>query len=206
MLSRDSLSYAFYVIVHPLDGFWDLKREKRGSVGAAILFVVLTIVTLAIEKLNTAFLFNPNRLSEVNVMVDIITVTLIFTLWCVANWCTTSLMDGKGRMCDIVTAMGYALVPIVVLRLPMVLLSHVITQEEGAFYYIIGFISYAWAGLLVFIGTMMTHEYSLGKNIFTCLITIVGMGIILFIGLMFFNVISEMIAFVSTIYKELRFR
>lgn len=206
MLSRDTLSYAFYVIFHPLDGFWDLKREKRGSVGAAILFVILTIVTLAIEKLNTAFLFNPNRLSEVNVMVDIITVTLIFTLWCVANWCTTSLMDGKGKMCDIVTAMGYALVPIILLRLPMVLLSHVITQEEGAFYYIIGFISYAWAGILVFIGTMMTHEYTLGKNIFTCLITIVGMGIILFIGLMFFHVISEMIAFVSTIYKEIRFR
>ncbi len=206
MLRRETLSYAFYVIFHPLDGFWDLKREKRGSVGAALLFVVLTIITLAVEKLNTAFMFNPNRLSEVNVLVEIITVTLVFTLWCVANWCTTSLMDGKGRMKDIITAMGYALVPIVLLRLPMVLLSHVITLEEGTFYYIIGFISYAWTGILVFIGTMMTHEYTLGKTIFTCLITIVGMAIILFIGLMFFHVISEIIVFVSTIYKEIRFR
>lgn len=206
MLCREKINYAFYLIFHPLDGFWDLKRENRGSVKAALLFVVLTIVTLAVEKLNTAFLFNPNRLSEINVLVDVITVTLVFGLWCVANWCTTSLMDGKGRMVDIITAMGYALVPIVLLRLPMVFLSHVITLEEGTFYYIIGFVSYFWTGILVFLGTMMTHEYTLGKTIFTCVITVVGMGIILFIGLLFFNVISEIITFVSTIYKELMFR
>ncbi len=206
MLHGESIKYVFYVIFHPLDGFWDLKREKRGSLQASMIFLFLTILTLALEKLGTAFLFNGNRLSEVNILVDVITVLLVFTLWCVANWCTTSLMDGKGKMKDIVIAMGYALFPIVLIRLPMVLLSHAITMEEGAFYYMFGFIAYAWAGILVFLGTMMTHEYSLGKTIFTCMITVVGMGIILFIGLLFFNVISEIIVFISTIYREIRFR
>ena len=196
----------FHVIFHPLDGFWDLKRERRGSLQASLLFVFLTIATLALEKLDTAFLFNENRLSQVNVLVDVITVLLVFTLWCVANWCTTSLMDGKGRMRDIVIAMGYALFPIVLIRLPLVLVSHVIILDEGAFYYMFGFIAYAWAAGLVFAGTMMTHEYTLGKTVFTCVITVIGMGIILFIGLLFFNVISEILKFVSTVYKELRFR
>lgn len=206
MLYGETLKYVFYLIFHPLDGFWDLKREKRGSLAASMTFVALTILTLGIEKLNTAFLFNPNRISEVNVLVDIITVLLVFVLWCVANWCTTSLMDGKGRMKDIFIAMGYALFPIVLIRLPMVFLSHVITGEEGAFYYVFGFIAYAWTAWLIFTGTMMTHEYSLGKTVFTCIITVIGMGIILFIGLLFFHVISEIMVFVSTIYKEIRFR
>ena len=30
-----SLKYALYVITHPLDGFWDLTHEKRGSIAAA---------------------------------------------------------------------------------------------------------------------------------------------------------------------------
>ena len=196
----------FHVIFHPLDGFWDLKRERRGSLQASLLFVLLTILTLAMEKLETAFLFNDNQLSQVNVLVDVITVLLVFTLWCVANWCTTSLMDGKGRMKDIIIAMGYALFPIVLIRLPLVLVSHVIILDEGAFYYIFGFIAYAWAAVLVFAGTMMTHEYTLGKTIITCVITVIGMGIILFIGLLFFNVISEILTFISTVYKELRFR
>ncbi|MCM1058065.1 MAG: YIP1 family protein [Firmicutes bacterium] len=206
MLYGKSLRYVFHVIFHPADGFWDLKREKRGSLAASLTFLALTVVTLALEKLETAFLFNPNRLSRVNVMVDALTLLLVFGLWCVANWCTTSLMDGKGRMKDIVIAMGYALFPVVLIRLPLVLVSYCITAEEGAFYYVFGVIAYIWTAMLVFAGTMMTHEYSFGKTVFTCLITVLGMGILMFIGLLFFNVISEIIVFLTTLYKEMWFR
>ena len=109
-------------------------------------------------------------------------------------------------MQDIVIAMGYALFPIILIRLPLVLMSHMITANEGSFYYVFGVISYLWAGLLVFLGTMITHQYSVKKTIFTCIITIVGMGILLFIGLLFFSVIQQMLTFVLTIYKEIRFR
>lgn len=206
MLYVKTIKYVFHVIFHPFDGFWDLKFEKKGSIYAAISFVILTIATLTIEKQNTGFLFNQNRLSELNVIVDIITVLLLYVLWCVANWCTTSLMDGKGRMIDILIAVGYSTFPIILIRLPLVLFSHMITSNEGSFYYVFGTISYLWFIFLLFIGTMITHQYSVSKTIVTCIITVVGMGIIMFIGLLFFNVIQEMITFVTTIYKELRFR
>ncbi|MBQ3891615.1 MAG: YIP1 family protein, partial [Lachnospiraceae bacterium] len=202
----ETLKYVFHVIFHPFDGFWDLKHEKKGSVPAALTFVVLTIITLAIEKQDTAFLFNKNKLSELNVLVDIITVALVFILWCVANWCTTSLMDGKGKMVEIVTAIGYAVFPIPLIRLPLVFLSHLVTMDEGAFIKVFGILSLIWAGMLVFFATSVIHEYSIKKTVVTVLITILGMGILMFIGLLFFNVIEQMINFVLTIYKEIRFR
>ncbi len=206
MLYVETIKYGFYVITHPLDGFWGIRRENKGSLAAAFTFVVLTILTLTIEKQNTGFLFNMNRLSDLNVVVDIITVLLVYVLWCVANWCTTSLMDGKGRMKDILTAIGYALLPIILIRLPMVLMSHMITADEGTFYYVLGTISYLWSGLLIFLGTMTIHQYSITKTIVTCVITVVAMGILMFIGLLFFSVIQQMLTFVMTIYRELRFR
>lgn len=202
----EKVKYGFYVMTHPFDGFWGIRREEKGSVAVAIAFVVLTILTLTIEKQSTGFLFNQNRLSDLNVLVDIITVAMVYVLWCVANWCTTSLMEGKGRMQDILTAVGYSLLPIIIIRLPMVLMSHAITTNEGSFYYVLGTISYLWAGFLIFTGTMVIHQYSVGKTVTTCIITIVGMGIIMFIGLLFFNVIQQMMTFATTIYKELRFR
>ena len=206
MLYGKTLKYGFYVITHPFDGFWGLRRENKGSIAAAFTFVILTILTFTIEKQNTGFLFNLNRLSELNVVVDIITVLLIYVLWCVANWCTTSLMEGKGRMQDILIAVGYSLLPIILIRLPMVAMSHMITTNEGSFYYVLGVISYLWAGFLIFTGTMVIHQYSVGKTIVTCAITVLGMAILMFIGLLFFNVIQQMITFVVTIYRELRFR
>lgn len=201
-----TIKYAFHVIFHPFDGFWDLKREHRGSLAAALTFVVLTILTLTLEKQKTAFLFNPYRLEEINVVVDIVTVLLLYILWCVANWCLTSLMDGEGKLVDIAIATGYALFPIILLRLPMILFSYMLTSSEGSFYDVIGVVSYLWAGALIILGTMITHQYSVKKTLLTCICTIVGMGIIMFIGLLFFNVIQQMITFVSIIYEEIRFR
>lgn len=202
----NSLKYSLYVITHPFDGFWDLKREKRGSLGAAVTILVLVILTSIIKKQNTSFLFNYNRLDKLNVLVDIITVFLVYVLWCVANWCLTSLMDGEGKMTDIMIATAYSLVPIVLINLPLVPVSYVITAEEGTFYTVFTVISFLWAGILLLFGTMVTHQYSMKKTILTILCTIVGMAIILFIGLLFFSVIQRIINFIVTIYQELRFR
>lgn len=201
-----TLKYAFHVIFHPVDGFWDLKREKKGSLSAAFTIVLLTILTLTLEKQKTGFLFNTYRLEYINVVVDIMTVMLLYVLWSVSGWCLTSLMDGEGTFRDILIATGYAFFPIPLIRLPLILVSHVLTQSEGEFYTIFGTFCYIWVGFLIFMGTLVTHQYSVKKTILTCLLTAVGMGIILFIGLLFFNVIQQMLTFVTTIYREIRFR
>ncbi len=201
-----ALRYAFYVVVHPFDGFWDLKREHRGSLTAAGVIVILTILTLNAEKQNTGFLFNVYRIEYINVVVDIVTVLLLYLLWGVSNWCLTSLMDGEGKMRDIMIATGYALFPLVLIRVPMIFFSHMITSSEGSFYYLLSTVSYLWTGALVIFATMVTHQYTLRKTVLTCILTVVGMGIIMFISLLLFSVFQQMVSFAGTIYTEVRFR
>lgn len=201
-----SLKYGLYVIFHPFDGFWDLKRENRGTISAALTFVVATIFMLVVQKQNTAFLFNQNRLEYIDVTVDIITVGLLYILWVVSNWCLTSLMDGEGKMKDIAVFTGYSLLPMFLIQFPLIGISHLITVEEGTFYYVFTVLSYLWTAALLLLGMMVTHQYSMKKTILTTILTIVGMGILMFIGLLFFSVIQQMVTFVITIYKEVRFR
>ena len=201
-----SLKYGLYLIFHPFDGFWDLKREKKGTISAALTFVVATIFMMVVQKQNTAFLFNENRLEYIDVLVDIITVGMLYILWVVSNWCLTSLMDGEGKMKDIAIFTGYSLLPMFLIQFPLIGVSHMITVEEGTFYYVFTVISYIWVVALLLIGMSVTHQYSMKKTILTTILTIVGMGIILFIGLLFFSVIQQIVTFVITIYKEVRFR
>ena len=63
-----------------------------------------------------------------------------------------------------------------------------------------------WAITLLILGTGVIHEYSFGKTIFTTLATIVGIGIVIFVGLLFFHVIDMMFNFVREMYVELTFR
>ena len=56
-----SLRYSLYVIFHPFDGFWDLSREKRGSLGAANIIVFLVLLVRLLSMQFTPFLFMSRR-------------------------------------------------------------------------------------------------------------------------------------------------
>lgn len=201
-----ALKYSFHVIFHPFDGFWDLKHEKRGNVKAALIIVALVVMSYVLRERYTGFLFNFNNTLEVNIVTEITSVVLLFVLWTVSNWCLTTLMDGKGSFRDIVIATGYALTPLIIINLPLIIYSRFITIEEGAFYYFFLSLSVFWSGALVILGTMITHEYTMGKTLLTLPCIIIGMGLMIFIGLLFFSVIQKMIGVIYVIYKELVFR
>ncbi|HZK34173.1 MAG TPA: YIP1 family protein [Bacillota bacterium] len=200
------LRYVFYLIFHPFDGFWDLKHEKKGNLGSAFVIVALLSITFILRRQATGFLFNTVNLLELNIMVEIISVVLPFTLWCIANWSLTTLLDGEGSLRDIVITSAYALTPLVIINLPLILVSNVITLDEGAFYFFFIGLSTVWAAMLMIVGTSVTHQYSMAKTLVCTVCIIIGMGLIIFIGLLFFSLIQQVVSFIATIYKEISLR
>lgn len=202
----DGLNYAFYLIFHPFDGFYDLKHERRGNAkSATVIFAMLTIVEIMRRQL-TGFVFNRYNPLRLNVLSVVLSTLLPYLIWILANWCLTTLMDGKGNMKDIYTATGYALFPQVLIQIVLIPLSHIMTEEQMAFYTFFAVVSMVWSYGLLFFGMMVTHDYSLGKNAAVTAFTFVGMGLILFIGLLVFHLSGQMVNFVQAVVKEVQFR
>jgi tetratricopeptide (TPR) repeat protein len=166
--------YGFYVMMHPFDGFWDLKHEKRGSVRGALCIVALTILSIVYQNVGSAYLFG-NQGGRVDVFGPVITVVLVLALWCIANWCLTTLFDGEGNLKDIFIATSYALVPIPLITFPATLATNICSLSEAEFVTLALGIAYVWTGMLIFFGSMTTHGYSMGRNIAICFFTIIGM-------------------------------
>ena len=55
----EELLYTCHLVFHPFDGFWDLKHEKRGSVRASIVFIVVTILAFYYQSIGQGYLLNP---------------------------------------------------------------------------------------------------------------------------------------------------
>ncbi|MCU9612638.1 YIP1 family protein [Caldibacillus lycopersici] len=201
-----TLRYSLYVIFHPFDGFWDLKREKRGSLSAALTITGILILTYVIRRQYTAFLFNTNDIKELNLILEIISVLLPFLLWCISNWCLTTLADGEGTFKDIVIATSYSLTPLVIINLPLIPLSYLFNLEEASMYYFFLTLSIIWTvGLMIF-STMITHQYTMKKTLLTIVGILIGMAVMIFIGLLFTSIIQQIIGFFYIIYKEIVFR
>ena len=201
----EELAYGFYVILHPFDGFWDLKHEKRGSVRASIVFIAATILAFFYQSIGQGYLMNPEGKYE-SIWVQIIGVLVPLFLFIVANWCLTTLFEGEGSFKDIFIACSYSLVPVPLLLIPVTLLSNVCTNAEIDIISFISTVSFIWLGLLVFFGTQVTHDYAMGKNIITILGTLVGMVFIMFLAILFSTLVAKMVSLITNIVTEIRYR
>lgn len=201
-----SLRYSLHLLAHPGEGFWELKYEQRGNLSAAIIIVVLAVFALIIHRQYTGFVFNKNDLARVNLLMEMLGVVIPFVLWCGVNWALTTLMEGKGTFKEIVIASAYSLVPLILVLIPLTLLSRGLRSEEGGLYAAGVVLALGWTALMMFVGTMITHEYSLVKTVGTCILIIAGIGVVLFIGLLFSTVINHMIVFIINLYSEAVFR
>jgi len=202
---KEELLYAFHVIFHPFDGFWDLKHELRGSVRAGTFYFLLIVVSMFYQSIGTSYIASGSK--EVGtILTSFISVAVPLALWVVANWCLTTLFDGEGSLKDIYVATTYALVPLVLTIVPATLLSNVLVAAEMNFVSVIIGIGFAWAGMLIFFGMMVTHDYTLFKSIVTSIGTIVGMAFIMFVGILFSTLLMKLITFITNIFVEISYR
>lgn len=206
MTLLSSVRYSIHVIFHPFDGFWDLKAEKRGTLGGALILLLLLIMTVILQRQYTGFILNQSIFLPLSMFKEASSVLLPFALWCVANWCLTTLMDGEGGFTDIIVSSAYALTPLIIIPLPLILFSNVISMEESSFYSLIYNIAILWSACLMLVSTMTVHQYSFLKSVVTIVLIFIAMGIILFVGLLFFALIQQMINFILTLYFELTLR
>ncbi len=206
MFTRKDLRYAFYVLTHPLDGFWDLKHEKRGRLSLSLFFLLLWFLTNIYESIGTSFLFNQQYGTPLDILAEFRSVFLLFFVFTVGNWSVTTLMDGKGRYRDIVMVFGYASLVLTLFRVPLTLLTHVAAQSEIIYIRFLQGLAWALFFLLLFFGTMMIHEYTLQKAVATACLTLVSMAVLIFIFIVFYNIFAQLYAFVLALFKELRLR
>lgn len=197
--------YGFHLIFHPFDGFWDLKHEKRGSVRGAIFYIAITVLAFTYQAIGRAYIFNPFS-SYSSIFVQVTSLLVPLFLWVTANWCLTTLFDGEGSFKDIFIAASYSLIPIPLLIIPATMITNIITASEANIYTMLITIAWYWVGILIFFGMMVTHDYSLGKNVLTSLGTIVGMAFIMFVMILMSTLVVKMVGFVSNIVTEISYR
>ena len=204
---RNELRYSLHVMVRPFDGFWDLKHEKRGSLRAAYVIVAMLIVTwISRWQFSGFFMVNPFYRMQMNIFQEAATIILPFALWVVANWCLTTLMDGEGSMRDIAIATAYALMPLIVINIPVIFISNFLTLEESALLVTIQGVAVVWTGFLLFVSVIVVHQYTIIKAIVTIILSLIGVAVILFVSLLMLTLLQQVLGLVVQIIREARLR
>ena len=204
--TRELIGYMFGVLSKPIDSFYEIRYRDKGSVPLAIICVFTLSALFTINRIFAGFIVNNVNPRMIDGITEMGSFFLLLGLFCVGNWAVTVLMEGEGRMRDIVTVAGYAMLPLALALGPATIISNVVSFEEAAFYQIIIGIGIAWTAVLLLIGVMTVHNYTLLKTLITLVLTFVTILILIFIGLLILDLLNQIYGFLYSIYTELIFR
>ena len=201
-----SLKFALYCITHPLDGFWDLTHEKRGTYAAANTILFLTLLIRVLKLRYTSFIFITVYWEGINIFLYIASVAFPLAIFVIGNWGLTTLFDGKARLGQVYMASCYALTPYPLIQFPLMFFSNFVTVDEAEFYSVISALSLVWAAMLFIAAMGQIHEFSMAKNLLFIVASLFAMLVIIFILLLFFSMISQGVAYFISLAKEIMFR
>lgn len=203
---REKLMYPFYSMVHPIDGFEGIKWSKKGSIGVSILILLCFFLSQILRTVLTGFAFNMTRPERLNILILLCSTVVPFVFWTVANWSLCTLMDGEGKFQHIWIASAYALMPVILSNILMTVASNLITIPEAAFMGMAQTVFSLWGLMLMTMAMMIIHQYTFGKTLLSMFLTVVGMGIIVFLIVLVFSLFQQLSIFIGTIYSEIQYR
>jgi len=205
MKNKKTATNPFYTIMHPFDASYDIRYKEKGNLYFSLIILLVFFLVSVFERQSTGYIFNNNKLSDLNAPLKFVGVVLPFVLFVIANWVVSILFNGTGRFRDIWIYSAYCCVPYIIGDFVSVLLSNVLVMEEpfGEYVQIFGA---AWSLIILFIGLMVMHEYNFTKNLFGCVCTIFIMFILFFLIMLLGSLASDLYGFIVTIAKEIMFR
>lgn len=204
--SKEKWQYMFYTITHPMDGYYWIRHQERGSVPLAIIMVILFSICFTANRLLAGFVVNDLDPRSVDSLYELMGVLAFYLLICVSNWSITCLMSGEGRLKDIAIAIGYGTVPISMVLVLATIVSQFVADDEQAFYVLILGVGIAYGIIMMLVGIMQVHNYTLGKTLLTLILTFIAMLIIVFLLLLLGNLLGMVFNFFKSIYIEIIFR
>ena len=159
------LRFAPQVLRHPVDTYYDATRRGMGSLLSAAIVYIAFLVLMVASRAVTSFTFDMEGIRGVSLVSFLLLYVAPVVLWILGNYLVGAITKGQGTMRGIIISTIYALMPMIVLSLPLALLSNVLTLAEGSIYYLMQTLIMLWTALLLFTQVKEIHGYGFGETV-----------------------------------------
>lgn len=191
------------VITKPFDTFETMKEKGMGSIMIATVILALFYIVSALSDVLSGFAYNNFDAATYNSFFVFLSTIGLVALWVISNWLVCVLLGGIGKMKEIYIVTCYSLMPIIFAQILSVVFSNILVPDEFVFVTIFSTVCTVYTFMLIAIGIMKIHDYSVGKLIWTTLLTIGAMLIIVFIIFIIFMLGQQVYGWILTVINEL---
>lgn len=203
----DDFVFLFRFIKQPVDSFYYIKTNQRGSLLFAFLLYGWIIAVRLVSLYLTGFVFSPfASLSQIPVETEVINALIGLILWNAANYLVATISDGEGRFRHVIIGSAYSLFPYALFALPITGLSNFLTLNELFIYTFATQLMWLWIGIMLVIMVKEIHNYSFSETIRNLFTTLFTMGMFLLTGYILYVLFNQLYEFIVAIIQEVGLR
>ena len=203
IIKNDQVRLMFKTLIHPALTFEEIKEKKQGSITISVVLIALFYVTAVIQVLCGGFLFTQYDPASFNSLWVLARSAGLVVLWIFSNWMICTLMQGKGTMREITIVTSYSLLPIIIERVLRIAFTNVLLPSEAMFLTGFDAIAIGFTGILLIIGLIKIHEFSMSRLIGTSILSIAWLAVMVFLIILVGMLVQQIGGFIVTVFLEL---
>ena len=202
LIKNEKLRTAVCAGIHPFEAFKDIKYKGKGSVILAAVFTLLYFAATVLAATNSNFRYTSFDADTFNSVLVLVKTVGLVLLWTVSNWAVCILMGGLGRFKEEFIVTAYSTLPIAVYRLISLPLSFMLTSESSTLLSGLNSVAVVLCGIILLVGLMIIHDYTLPRVLSTGAISILFMILIVFVLFMIGILLSQFWGFGVSVFME----
>lgn len=114
-----------------------------------------------------------------------------------------TLLGGKGKIREIAVVTCYSLIPMIIEMALRLLLTNVLLPTEGEFLGIFETVAMLYTLLILIIGMIKIHDFSMSRFIGTGILSVAGIAAVVFLAVMVGMLLQQLAGFIGTVFMEL---
>ena len=193
------------VLRHPADIFYEIRAKNSVSIISVMIIFISSLLLLVGGVYLSGFIFNEVNTQSVRFFSPIqqgVNYIVVVCLFIISNFLITSIREGLGKFIQIVKGVSLCLIPIIILHIPFLILSNLLTLQEIFILDLINFVMIIWCIILVVIMVIEVHQYELKEAIVSLLLTVFTMIVLFVVSVVIYMLLIEMINFIRLIFQE----
>ncbi|WP_139993446.1 YIP1 family protein [Paenibacillus paridis] len=172
---------------------------------ASVLIVVGYMVLVA-GQWAVGFIFSESAFHDISLASEAVAYFVPWLLWVLSSYLIGSVMKGEGTIRNVFIVNAYAMIPYIVLTLPLKLLSNILTLQESILYTSGIVVIQIWVLLLFFMATQAVQNYNLKEAIQMVVVSLFTMGCIWMFGFVLIGLVYQAIDFFVVLGREVMAR
>lgn len=203
----DDFAFLFRFIRHPVDSFYYIKQNERGSLLFAFIIYAWVLIVRVLTLYVTGFVFSPYANPwQIYVEMEIAYIIVPMLLWNAANYLIATISYGEGSLRHVIIGSAYSLFPYALFTLPIALLSNVLTLNEEFIFTFSNQLILFWTLLMLVIMVKEIHNYSFSETVRNILATLFTMAMFMLTAYILYVLFNQLYEFILAIIQEVGLR